>query len=57
MKGTDNNILSILSLFNFFHASKKIDFVNYLAVFKGKLLSYALEIGDGYADNNVFCNF
>jgi hypothetical protein len=25
MKGADNDILSILSLFNFFHASIKID--------------------------------
>ena len=28
--------------------------MNYLAVFKGKLLSHALEIGVGHADNNVF---
>ena len=28
--------------------------MNYLGVFKGKLLSNALEIGVGHADNNAF---
>ena len=32
--------------------------MNYLGVFKGKLLSHVLEICVGHADNNVFfCNF
>ena len=31
--------------------------MNYLKVFKGKLLSHALEIGVGHADNNVLFLF
>ena len=56
MKGTDNNMLSILSLYNFFHGSITID-CELSWSFQGKLLSHALEIGVGHADNNAFCNF